>query len=129
MEDFIKVAEVGEIEPGKGKLFRHNGVFIAVFNSWGAYYAVEGHCTGCGAVLSECEFQGSLVTCQSDEAAFYLPAGTYMGLEALRPLISFRVHIDNDQIKVKAADPDEALDDLYTIEPSADLDGVPMGQA
>ena len=129
MEDFVKVAEVGEIEPGKGKLFRHNGVFIAVFNSWGAYYAVEGHCPGCGAVLSECEFSGSLVTCSSDAAAFYLPAGTYLGGDALRPLISFRVHIDKDQIKVKPAEPEEAVDDIYTPAHSTDLDGVPMGHA
>ncbi len=129
MEDFIKIADVGEIEPGKGKLFRHNGVLIAVFNSWGAYFAVEGHCTGCGNALSECEFRGTLSTCSSDASAFYLPARTYLGLEALRPLISFRVHIDKDQIKVKPAEPEEVFDELYSTGPSMDLDGVPMGQA
>ncbi len=75
MEDVVKVGNVREIEPGTGRLFRHNGVLTAIFNSWGAYYAVEGHCTCCGASLAECEFRGMLASCPSDATEYYLAVG------------------------------------------------------
>ena len=129
MEDFVKIGNVGGIQPGTGRLFRHKGVFIAVFNSWGAYYAVEGHCTCCGASLAECEFTGTLITCPSDATEFYLPAGTYMGTRGLRPLISFRVRIDKDSIEVKLVEPKEIDDDLFSTERTIYGYGQPIGQA
>ena len=114
MDGFVTVANVGEIEPGKGMLFYHEGISIAVFNSWGAYFAVQDHCPGCGASLAECEFKGTLITCPSDAAAFYLPAGTYMGPGEIKPLTSFRVRVEKEQIKVKPDDLENTAEDLLS---------------
>lgn len=130
MEGFVKLGNVGGIQPGTGRLFRHNGIFIAVFNSWGSYFAVEGHCTCCGASLAECEFTGTLIACPSDATEFYLPAGTYMGTGGLRPLISFRVRIDKDAaIEVKLVEPEEIDDDLNSTEQALYGYGQPISHA
>ncbi|HEX9879798.1 MAG TPA: nitrite reductase (NAD(P)H) small subunit [Candidatus Binatia bacterium] len=126
MDGFIKVANVGEIEPGKGMLFYHEGVWIAVFNSWGAYFAVEDRCPGCGASLAECEFKGTMITCPTDAAAFYLPAGTYMGPGEMKPLTSFRVWIDREQIKVRPTGVEQDMDDRLSTAWAQDLYGSTM---
>ncbi len=47
----------------------------------------------------------------------------------LRPLISFRVRIDNDAIKVKLVEPEEIADDLYSTEQTIYGYGLPIGHA
>jgi 3-phenylpropionate/trans-cinnamate dioxygenase ferredoxin subunit len=100
MEPFIKVANVSDVKPAKARLVQINGVGIAVFNSAGAFYAIQGHCSGDGASLSEGILCESVVVCARDSAQFYLPTGECIGPHSLNPLVVYPVRVDGDSITI-----------------------------
>ena len=104
MSYFITVSTVTEIERGRGKQVSWEGVPIAIFNCWGAFYAVEDCCTLCGASLADGELKGSMILCSRDKAVFYLPAGNYMGPGNVKPLTTVRLRVEGDEVQVDKGD-------------------------
>jgi 3-phenylpropionate/trans-cinnamate dioxygenase ferredoxin subunit len=100
MEHFIKVANVAEVKPGKARLVHTKGVSIAVFNSAGVFYAIQGHCSGDGASLSDAILRESVIVCARDGAQFYLPTGECIAPHSLNPLVVYPVRIDGDSITI-----------------------------
>ncbi|MFI5225026.1 MAG: Rieske (2Fe-2S) protein, partial [Nitrospirales bacterium] len=48
MSEFVTVASVEEIPPGTGRTVEVNGVWIALFNVDGSFYAVDNTCPHAG---------------------------------------------------------------------------------
>ncbi len=63
MGEFVKVAEVGDVAPGSGKVVTVKDRTIALFNVDGAFYAIDNTCVHRGGPLGEGEVDGSVVTC------------------------------------------------------------------
>lgn len=63
MPDFVKVAEVGDLQPGSGKVVTVKNKTIALFNIDGTYYALDNTCVHRGGPLGEGEVEGELVSC------------------------------------------------------------------
>jgi nitrite reductase/ring-hydroxylating ferredoxin subunit len=63
MGTFVKVAAVGDLAPGQGKVVEANGREIGLFNVGGTFYAVDNVCKHRGGSLGEGELDGSIVTC------------------------------------------------------------------
>ena len=64
MAKFVRVARVGDVPPGTGKLVM--GPYekpMALFNVDGRYYAVNAICPHMGGPLSEGTLRGAVVTC------------------------------------------------------------------
>jgi 3-phenylpropionate/trans-cinnamate dioxygenase ferredoxin subunit len=95
-----RIANVGEVEPGRCKLIRVDGVSIALFNAGGAFYAVQDYCTGDGGSLSEGALIGSAVICAADKALFYLPTGECVDPPHLARLAVYRVRIVSSEIRI-----------------------------
>jgi 3-phenylpropionate/trans-cinnamate dioxygenase ferredoxin component len=65
MARWIKIAESGDIAPGKGKAFEVAGHSIAVFNVNGTLYAIDDSCPHQGSSLGMGNLEGYVVTCRS----------------------------------------------------------------
>jgi len=60
---FITVAQVGDVPPGTGRTVEVNGVWIALFNIDGTFYAIDNACPHAGGPLGEGKLSGTVVTC------------------------------------------------------------------
>jgi len=63
MAEYVKVARVTDLDPGKGMLAVVNGTRIALFNCDGTFYAIRGSCPHMGGELWEGLLSGEVVTC------------------------------------------------------------------
>jgi len=59
----VKVAPVGDVPAGEGRVFEVNGRAVAVFNVDGHFHAVDNECPHRGGPLGEGELDGSVVLC------------------------------------------------------------------
>ena len=58
MEDYVKVAEAGDIQPSTMKAVEVNGEKICLANIEGKYYAIGNVCTYLGGPLAEGKLEG-----------------------------------------------------------------------
>jgi nitrite reductase/ring-hydroxylating ferredoxin subunit len=63
MNDFITVAQVQDIPPGTGRTVEVSGVWIALFNVEGIFYAIDNACPHAGGPLGEGTLRGTVVEC------------------------------------------------------------------
>ncbi len=101
MGQLIKVAETKDLPPGTAKAVEAEGRRIALFNSGGAYYAIDDVCTHRGGTLSKGEVNGTVVTCPLHGATFDIATGSVLGRPASEGVVSYRVQIDGNDIKVE----------------------------
>lgn len=100
MGDFVKVAEIGEINEGESKQVEINTRKIALFNIDGNYYATDDTCTHQKASISKGEIEGDVVSCPHHGARFNIKTGAVLSLPAMFPLKTYTVNIDGNDIKI-----------------------------
>jgi 3-phenylpropionate/trans-cinnamate dioxygenase ferredoxin subunit len=100
MPEFVKVATTAEIPPGRVKVYEVDGRSIAVCNVDGAYYAIDDVCTHDGGSLDQGELQGDQIECPRHGARFDVKTGRAITLPAVRPVGSYPVQVEGDEIKV-----------------------------
>ena len=98
--EFVRVATVGEIEPGRAKRVEVGEEAIAVFNLDGEYYAIGDTCSHEEASLSEGDVFGDCVECPLHGAEFDITTGKNLTLPAVSPVPSYPVKLEGDAILV-----------------------------
>ena len=98
--EFVKVAAVGEIAPGRAKRIEVGEEAIAVFNVDGEYYAIGDTCSHEEASLSEGDVSGDCVECPLHGAEFDITTGKNLTLPAVSPVPSYPVKLEGDAILV-----------------------------
>ena len=98
MSDFIKVATVGEIPPGNAKQVELDGRKVAVVNVRGTIYAIDDVCTHEDESLSAGPVVGEIITCPKHGSRFHLPTGRVLSLPAVRPVNTYAVKIEGEDI-------------------------------
>ncbi len=63
MSEYVKVAQVSDLQPGTGKVVMVKDKAIALFNVDGTFYAIDNTCLHRGGPLGEGEMEGNVVTC------------------------------------------------------------------
>ncbi len=101
MGQLIKVAETKDVPLGRAKAVEAEGRRIALFNSGGGYFAIDDACTHRGGPLSEGEVEGTVVTCPSHGATYDITTGNVLGPPAPEGVVSYRVQVDGNDIKVE----------------------------
>ena len=101
MPKTVKVAEVTELEPGKGKTVEVEGVSLALFNVDGTYFAIANTCTHVGGSLGEGALIGKEVTCPLHGAQFDATSGKVLGGPARSDVKSFPVSLEGDDVMVE----------------------------
>jgi nitrite reductase/ring-hydroxylating ferredoxin subunit len=59
----VKIASVGEVGAGEGRVVEAEGKTLALFNVEGALYAIDNSCAHRGGPLGEGDLEGSVVAC------------------------------------------------------------------
>lgn len=96
----VKVAQVGEIAPGSGKVASAGGKAIAVFNIGGVFYAIDNTCTHRGGPLGEGQVQGNVVTCPWHGSQFDVITGQLVKGPATRPVSAYPTRVQDNDVLV-----------------------------
>jgi 3-phenylpropionate/trans-cinnamate dioxygenase ferredoxin subunit len=100
----ITVCTLGELPAGEMKLVEADGRKIGVFHcADGAMYAIEDRCSHDDGPLAEGEFDADSCTveCPRHGSLFDLTTGRPRTLPAYRPVGTFEVRVDNDEVKLE----------------------------
>ena len=100
MAQFVKVAEVGELPPGERTVVEVEGIFIAVFNVDGAYYAIEDICTHDDGPLAEGELDGFEIECPRHGARFDIRSGKVLSFPAITDVTHYEVKVEGGDVLV-----------------------------
>ncbi|RMF87046.1 MAG: non-heme iron oxygenase ferredoxin subunit [Nitrospinota bacterium] len=101
MGKFVKVAETGEIPPGKTKLVIVNEERIALYNVDGSFYATADTCTHAEASLAEGTLEGEVIECPRHGAKFNVKTGRVLTLPAVVPVKTYAVRVEGSDILVE----------------------------
>ncbi len=101
MADFVKVATTDEMPPGARKVVDVDGVFVAVFNVGGQFYAVEDACSHDDGPLAEGELDGYVIECPRHGAQFDIRDGRVLRFPAVVPIRTFEVKVEGGDVLVK----------------------------
>ncbi len=100
MSRYVTVARTAEIPPGAREVFEVDGLYIAVFNVGGRYYAVEDRCTHDDGPLAEGDLDGYEIICPRHGARFDLRDGRALSMPAVLPVPWFPVRVEGDEIQI-----------------------------
>lgn len=98
--EFVRVAALGEIAPGKALRVEIEEEPIALFNVDGTIYAIGDTCTHEEASLSEGDVFGDCVECPLHGAEFDLKTGKARTLPAVVPVATYEVKIEGGEVLV-----------------------------
>jgi 3-phenylpropionate/trans-cinnamate dioxygenase ferredoxin subunit len=100
MARFVTVAQTAEIAPGQRDVFDVEGLYIAVFNVGGIYYAIEDVCTHDDGPLAEGELFGFEIECPRHGARFDIRNGKVLYMPAVLDVRWFPVRVEGDAVQV-----------------------------
>jgi ferredoxin-NADP reductase/nitrite reductase/ring-hydroxylating ferredoxin subunit len=100
-EDFVKVADVKDIQPSQMKEVEVNGENICVVNVEGKYYAIGSICTHEGGPLADGTLEGYEVECPWHNSKFDIRTGEVTSPPASEPEPAYEVKIDGNSILIK----------------------------
>ncbi len=98
----FRVAAIGDVGPGTGKVVEAGGKTLALFNANGTFYAIDNVCTHMGCALGEGTLEGTVVTCPCHGSMFDITTGAVVAPPARRPVVSYRVRMDGEQVLVES---------------------------
>lgn len=99
----VRVCAKGELpEGGATRVAMPDGTPVAVFYSDGEYYALGDTCSHEESSLSEGVVEDGEVECPKHGALFDLKTGKPKTLPATRPVATYAVRIEDDQIYVES---------------------------
>jgi 3-phenylpropionate/trans-cinnamate dioxygenase ferredoxin subunit len=98
--NFIKVARVGDIKPGKMQCVKVAGRRYLLANIDGSVYATDDTCTHEDASLSSGSLHGEYVKCPLHNSRFNVRTGQVMEDPATQNLVTRPVRIDGDDILI-----------------------------
>ena len=98
--NFTTAAKTTDVPAGQVRVFTVDGVDIALCNVDGSFYAIDDVCTHDGGPLDQGELQGQLVECPRHGAKFDVTDGRAVVLPAVRPVKTYAVQVDGDDVKV-----------------------------
>ena len=100
----IVVCKLAELVPGEMRLVEADGRKIGVFHcADGGLYAIEDRCSHDDGPLAEGEFDPAACTveCPRHGSLFDITTGKPRTLPAYRPVDTFEVRVDDDEVKLE----------------------------
>ena len=98
--EFLKVAEIAQIQPGESKVIYVQQKEIAIFNDQGNFYAIENLCPHRGAPLSAGHVEDGVVTCPHHGARFDLKTGKGLKGPHCQDVKCFQVKVQGQDIEL-----------------------------
>jgi 3-phenylpropionate/trans-cinnamate dioxygenase ferredoxin subunit len=98
MAEFLRVASLADVPPGTARQVVIDGRKIAVVNTRGGIYAIDDTCTHEEESLAEGPVVGEIIVCPKHGSRFHLPTGRVLSLPAVRPVRTYPVKVEGDDI-------------------------------
>ena len=95
----VKVASVGEVEAGQGRVVEAEGQTLALFNVDGVFYAMDNACAHRGGPLGEGDLDGTIVTCPWHAWRWDVTSGANVNNPAVR-VACFRARVQDGAVFV-----------------------------
>jgi 3-phenylpropionate/trans-cinnamate dioxygenase ferredoxin subunit len=102
-QEFVKVANVGDLKPGELRLVRVGSERVLLCNYEGTYYAMDAICTHDNGRLHRGLFYQHEVVCPDHGASFDVRTGEVITPPAPEGLTVYPVKIDGDYILIGPA--------------------------
>jgi len=100
MSDPIKVAEVGDLQPGECKTVTVGDRELALYNVGGKFYATDNVCAHRGGPLGEGTLNGNIVTCPWHGWQFDVSTGKALTVPTAQ-VDKFECVVEGNDVKVK----------------------------
>jgi glycine betaine catabolism B len=100
-EDFVKAANVKDIQPSQMKEVEINGEKICLANIEGKYYAIGNVCTHLGGPLAQGKLEGYEVQCPWHGSKFDIRTGKVARSPAMRSEPTYEIKVQDDNILIK----------------------------
>ena len=100
-EGFVTVAKVSETPAGRISVHEVDGKRVALCNVNGEFYAIDDVCTHDGGPLDQGVLEGDRVECPRHGAKFDVKTGRAVVLPAVRPVKTYPVAVEGDEVKVR----------------------------
>src|SRR5437660_12404007 len=100
-----KVANVGDVPSGAGKVVQAGNTALALFNIGGTFYAVDNRCTHVGGPLGQGKIEGNVVTCPWHGSRFDVTTGQVVAPPARRPVATFPATVVKGEVFVEMPGP------------------------
>ena len=100
MGEFVKVARLAELSPGRGRTVQANGRSVAVFHAGGRIYATANECAHRGGPLGEGALDGTTVTCPWHGFRFDVATGQCTHAPGLR-VEAVPVRVEGEDVLVE----------------------------
>ncbi|MFN3682179.1 MAG: Rieske (2Fe-2S) protein, partial [Nitrospira sp.] len=98
---FVTVATINEVLPGTGRIVEVEGIWVALFNVDGTFYAIDNTCPHAGGPLGEGRLDGTIVECPWHGWKFDVTSGERLGNPDFRvTCCTVRVHGNEVQIAI-----------------------------
>ncbi len=95
-----RVAQIGEVVPGKTKIVQAGKKEVVLCNVEGVYYCVDNLCTHDEGPLGEGELMGDIIECPRHGAQFNVKTGEVAAMPAVVPISTYPVKVEGDQVVV-----------------------------
>ncbi len=99
MAEFVRVANLAELEVGSCKAVEANGKTIALFNVNGTIYCLDNTCLHRGGPLGEGMLEGNIVTCPWHMWQYNVCTGENLAESSIR-VAAYPVQVEGNEIKV-----------------------------
>lgn len=99
-DDFVKVAHLGDVAPGRMKRVEIDGRRILLANVDGRFYATADTCTHEDASLSAGSLRGEFVKCPLHGSRFNVCTGQVMEEPAEKNLTTYPVRVEGDAVLI-----------------------------
>ncbi|MBI4545966.1 MAG: non-heme iron oxygenase ferredoxin subunit [Gemmatimonadetes bacterium] len=100
MAEFVWVARLGDVEPGKLLGVEVGGRRICLANVEGEIYAFQDNCTHKDFPLSAGALEDGRIECAWHGARFDVATGRAVALPAIKPLHTYEVRVEGGEIYV-----------------------------
>jgi len=101
--DFVSVARIGDIPPGRGRQVAVGARWIALFNLDGAFHAIDNICLHRGGPLADGPIAVGVVTCPWHGWQYDIATGT-MIQDPRVGVTRHETRIVGDEIQIRLAD-------------------------
>lgn len=100
MANVVKVAQISDVPPGQAKTVTAGDQRIALCNVEGTFYAVDDLCTHDYGPLGEGDLYGAEIECPRHGAIFDVRTGEVIALPAMKPLNTYEIRVDGEDISI-----------------------------
>ncbi len=96
----VRVASASDIEDDTAVRVEVGGTVVCLARSGGTFYAVDDRCSHADVSLSEGLVEDGTVECWLHGSRFELASGEPLGLPATRPVATYKVSTEGDDVFV-----------------------------